>query len=187
MSTMTNGGWLESIPAVDIELLDGGTVRVTDKSDPGQDYSVDLHPIHLRLIAERLGLMATVSDTEAQALRMVDKLVRRMGVLHERILQLDRWLWDQTDFEDANIETEIWFSAATLELSNEFRAEIAEAGYVSTPRRTESVPGNNPVGSGQQTQAKPKGNPVGSSRPPVKFKGAKTPPTSLFGDEGSPS
>lgn len=197
MTKETNGGWIENIPQVDIELVSDGNVHVTDTSDMNGDHTVVLHPIHLRLIAEKLGLVGAMSDTEAQALRMVDKLVRRMGVLHERIKQMDEWLWAAPDHEDADITTEIWYSAATLELSREFQAEIAESGAVSTSRRTDWVAAANPGVADKQTQTKPTGNPPGSSRTsqaPVKFKGPKTQPTEaqqalrsgLFGDGDQP-
>ncbi|MDQ0084562.1 biotin operon repressor [Variovorax boronicumulans] len=141
MTTQTNGGWIENIPQVEIELLEGGNVRVTDKSDFNQDYSVDLHPIHLRLIAEKMGLVREMSASEADALRMVDKLARRIGVLQERILQLDKWLWEHPDPDCADIGTEIWFSAGTLDLANEFLLEIGESRAVVTPRHDESRAG----------------------------------------------
>lgn len=138
MTTITNGGWIEEIPQVEIELMANGNVRLTDKTDMNGDHMVDLHPIHLRLIAERLGLVGAMSDTEAQALRTVDKLVRRLRVLHERIEQLDKWLCEQPDYKEADIDVEVFFSGATLDLSREFQLEIEESGAVVTPMsRTE--------------------------------------------------
>lgn len=143
MTIETNGGWIEQIPAVDIELLDNGTVRVTDKSCFDQDFSVDLHPIHLRLIAERLGLAREMSASEADALRTVDKLARRLRLLHGRIEQMHKWLSENKDFEQADITVEYWYSDATLDLANEFIAEVKEAGTVVTPmKRSERDQGN---------------------------------------------
>ena len=169
---MTNGGWVETLPPVDsIELLENGNVRVTT-SDMNDQYMVDLHPIHLRLIAERLGLVAAMSDSEAQALRAVDKLTRRLNLLHERIAKMDSWLWEHSDFDEADINVEIWFSRATLDLSAEFQAEIAEASRHVTPRRAESRSLKTSENGGpQDTQkrgsselAKPTANPAGTER-----------------------
>lgn len=172
MSTATHGGWIEEIPAVDIEMMENGNVRITDKSCLDQDYSVDLHPIHLRLIAERMGLAREMSASEADALRMVDKLARRLKLLHGRIKQLQKWLADAPDMENADINAEYWFNDATLDLATEFIREIDESGAVITPRhtesrdmvRTDSVSGENPVGTGVATETKPIGSPAGTRR-----------------------
>jgi hypothetical protein len=138
MTTMTNGGWIEEIPQVEIELAANGNVHVTDCSDFDGRHTVTLHPIHLRLIAEKLGLVREMSASEADALRTVDKLTRRLNLLHERIAKMDSWLWEHRDFDEADINVEVWFSKATLDLSTEFQAEIAEASRHVTPRHAES-------------------------------------------------
>lgn len=150
MTTTTNGGWIEEIPQVEIELMANGNVRLTDKTDFNSDHSVDLHPIHLRLIAERLGLVGAISDTEAHALRTVDKLVRRMQVLLDRIEQLQKWLSDAPDMENADINAEYWFNDATLDLAKEFMREIEESRTVVTPlaRREPATKPAAPSGTG---------------------------------------
>jgi len=160
MNKQTNGGWIEEVPAVDIELLENGIVRVTDKSDFQDDHSVDLHPIHLRLIAERMGLAASVTDSEAQALLMVDKLARRMRVLHERIKKVHEWMWENADrgFDECDINIEAWFIDATLDLSKEFMAEIEESRAVVTPRRGDAgkptgLYATNPTGNPAETHS----------------------------------
>lgn len=176
MTTMTNGGWIEEIPQVDIELVSDGNVHVTDKTDFDGEHTVVLHPIHLRLIAEKLGFVGAMSDTEAQALRPVDKLTRRLNLLHQRIAQMDAWLWEHSDFDEADINVEVWFSRATLDLSTEFQAEIAEASRHVTPRHARSrSPSNAPENGGlQDTQkrgaseaAKPTSNPARTERVPT--------------------
>ncbi|MGJ7529182.1 hypothetical protein [Variovorax sp. GB1P17] len=138
MTTETISGWVETIPAVEIELMSNGNVRVTDKSDSQQDYSVDLHPIHLRLVAEKLGLVRDMSATEADALRVVDRLGRRLRLLQERIDHLDNYLVTCSDHGHADLTYEMAFSAATLDLVTEFCRELDESGAVVTPRHTSS-------------------------------------------------
>lgn len=143
MTKETNGGWIEEIPQLDsIELLENGCVRVAT-SDMQDSYSVDLHPMHLRFIAEKMGLVREMSVSEADALRTVDKLTRRIRVLHERIVQMDKWLNESRDLECADITVEFWFSAATLDLSREFIREIDESAAVVTPlARSQRQEGN---------------------------------------------
>lgn len=173
MTTMTNGGWIEEIPQVEIELAANGNVHVTDCSDFDGRHTVTLHPIHLRLIAEKLGLVRGMSASEADALRTVDKLTRRLNLLHERIAKMDSWLWEHRDFDEADINVEVWFSRATLDLSTEFQAEISEASQHVTPRHARSrLPSNAPENGGLQDPqkrgasepAKPSRNPAGTER-----------------------
>lgn len=111
------------IPQLKIEVLANGCIRL-ENTDCGESYAVDVHPTQLRYLAEKMGL--TVPAADAGQARRVDKLNRRLKLLHDRMLQLDRWLWQHPDTENADITTEIWYSAGTLELSNEFQTEIAE-------------------------------------------------------------
>ncbi|BEP48916.1 hypothetical protein [Variovorax sp. V116] len=150
------------IPHLKIEQLENGCIRLENES-VGDSYVVDIHPLHLRYMAEKLGLVREMSASEADALRTVDKLARRLRVLHERVLQLDQWLWEHQDATNADISVEIWYSAGTLDLSNEFQAEMAESRAVVTPRHAESRSATNddPVPC-----AKPKTNPPGTQRVP---------------------
>lgn len=150
------------IPHLMIERLENGCIRLENES-AGDSYVVDIHPLHLRFMAEKLGLVREMSASETDALRMVDKLARRLKVLHERVMQMDHWLWEHQDATCADISIEIWYSAGTLDLSNEFQAEIAESRALVTPRHAESRSSTNaePV-----PRAKPKANPTGTQRVP---------------------
>ena len=169
MTRITNGGWIEEVPQVDIELVSDGNVHVTDKTDFNGEHTVVLHPIHLRLIAEKLGLVREMSASEADALRAVDKLTRRLNLLHERIAKMDSWLWEHRDFDEADINVEVWFSKATLDLSTEFQAEIAEASRHVTPRHAESRLPSNPPENGvlQDTQKRGASEPAKTIRNPA--------------------
>lgn len=128
MTTMTNGGWIEEVPQVDIELMANGNVRLTDKTDFSVDHSVDLHPIHLRLIAEKLGLVRQISASEADALRMVATLRRRMLVLKRRIDHLGSFLALHSDTAHADLTYEQDYAIATAEICDEFVADFEPPG-----------------------------------------------------------
>lgn len=153
--------WTEDIPALKIEAMEGGCVIVECEDPYGNgDASISLHPMHLRLIAEKMGLAASVTDSEAQALLMVDKLARRMRVLHERIKQVHEWMWENAErgFDDCDINIEAWYIDATLDLSKEFMAEIEESRAVVTPRtgalrKPSGLSAANPTGNPAGTQS----------------------------------
>lgn len=140
------------IPQLKIEVLVNGCIRL-ENTDCGESYAVDIHPTQLRYLAEKIGLAVAAPD--AGHARRVEKLNRRLKVLHDRVLQLDQWLWQHPDTENADITTEIWYSAGTLELSNEFQVEIAEqagANVVNTPPKAGplNTPENGTVSTDEQ-------------------------------------
>lgn len=133
------GGWAEEVPALKIELMADGCLRL-EAEDPfgnGPDV-VSVHPMHLRLMAERLGLACEMSASEADALRTISKLGRRLRLLQERIDHLDDYLVNCSDHAHAVLDYEMAFSAATLDLADEFCRELDESGAVVTPRHTAS-------------------------------------------------
>lgn len=155
----------ETIPHLNIEILESGIVRLENES-MGDSYVVDLHPIHLRYIAEKMGLVREMSASEADALRMAEKLARRLRLLRQRIEQLQKWLADAPDIENADITTEYWFNDATLDLASEFVREIDEAGGFVTPRHAESrdVTPRAAAVSRDTAGTEPRVNPAGTQR-----------------------
>lgn len=63
---MTN--FTDTIPQLNIEVLPGGLIRLENES-MGDSYVVDIHEVHLRHIAEKMGLIAEVSASDAELLR----------------------------------------------------------------------------------------------------------------------
>ncbi|RUR65882.1 hypothetical protein EJP67_02285 [Variovorax guangxiensis] len=141
MMTGITTGWAEEMPALKIELMANGSLRLeaTDPYDNGDDV-VEVHPLQLRLAAEKLGLVPQLSASEAENLRTINKLARRLRVLHERIKQVHEWMWENKSFDQCDINIEAWYIDATLDLSAEFQAEIEESRVVVTPRNAESRP-----------------------------------------------
>ncbi|MCR6480587.1 hypothetical protein NU688_30845 [Variovorax sp. ZS18.2.2] len=72
MTRETAFGWAEEVPALKIEKLADGRLMLTVEDAMGNgDDCVLVHPLHLRFMAEKLGLVRDMSATEADALRMV--------------------------------------------------------------------------------------------------------------------
>lgn len=170
--TRQNTVWTEDIPALKIEAMEGGCVIVECEDPYGNgDASISLHPMHLRLIAEKMGLVQQLSASEADNLRTIDKLARRLRVLHGRIAQAHEWLWQNADrgFDQCDINIEAWYIDATLDMANEFLAEMEEAGIVETPRRAIPPLSRGDVKNPAQTQQEPSRNPrvSGSPNPPI--------------------
>lgn len=124
------------IPELSIERTNDGLIELEQQNGLDEPDRIQIHPLHLRHMAESLGLVREMSASEADALRMVDKLARRLRVLHGRIEQVQKWFADNKDLDCADITVEYWFNDATLDLANEFLAEVEESRAVVTPRQS---------------------------------------------------
>lgn len=149
-------------PPLKVEACPDGLITLTDPiaDGYGNEWSVRIHPEQLRWIAQQAGLVREVSASDADmlatergraadALRRVGRLGRRMRTLHERILLLDKWLWEQPDHEQADITLEVHYSGATMDLSTEFLKEFEEDDEAASRHETptsamkrQATPGN---------------------------------------------
>jgi hypothetical protein len=162
---------IQNIPALTIEANEDGTLLL-EQDWAGNVDRVTVHPVHLRFMAERLGLVREVSASEADMVRTVTTLKRRLRVLLQRIDQLDDWLRqvEAKGHEDLSVETT--YSFATWELASEFCADLDELTPCPTASRdvtpshaavTRDAPGTASAG----TQTKPTGNPAETQRVPT--------------------
>jgi hypothetical protein len=127
---------MERIWDMSWELVDAETIRVEQSAGGGEAYAVDLHAIHVRLLASKLGLM----QGDSNAWRRVATLERRLRVLHDRIEDLDGRLWSVPVYPPGsdNSDPSLMYSDATLEIAREFVADLASGGAVNLEERQEA-------------------------------------------------
>jgi hypothetical protein len=113
----------ESIPSLEITTLPNGNLRLEDRSY-GDGAIVDVHPCQVRLLAERLSLVPT---SDVQAARHIAALSRRLKVLHERIDRLSDYLLNHSDHSHADLSWELTYCTATLDIADEFVADLHDA------------------------------------------------------------
>ena len=77
--------FIDVIPHLNIEVLENGCIRLENES-MGDSYVVDIHPVHLRHIAEKMGL---VDSSDPTAAKTITTLQRRMVALRDRIENLE--------------------------------------------------------------------------------------------------
>ena len=114
----------EHIPDVSLEFMDGGLVRIEQSAGSGESYMVDLHPIHVSFIAERMGLLKTGPDlshgTDAGRVQQIATLTRRVHWLADRISEIGDHLPHDMDERcaDAHAFNQWWqmLCTATAEL-----------------------------------------------------------------------
>ena len=110
----------DTIPHLNIEVLDNGNIRLENES-MGDSYAVDIHPIHLRLLAEKLGLS---ESSVVQAQTTIATLTRRLHLLRERVAHLAHWLASHSDSQHADLSYEQIYATATADIADEFCAEL---------------------------------------------------------------
>lgn len=117
----------ERFEELTIETADdeNGQFIILKQDNCGNSDTVAIHPMHLRYMAEKFGLIAT---SDPQACKVIATLKRRLLVLHERIEFLQGFLANHSDHKHADLSYEVTYATATLEIADEFCAELDEQG-----------------------------------------------------------
>ena len=116
----------DTIPALTIEQLDpsnGDGLIVLEQDSCGNVDRVAIHPLHVRHLAEKFGL---VSTCDLDAARTIATMTRRMRLLAERVQHLNDWLHEHSDTRHADFTYEQSYSQATADLATEFCHELDE-------------------------------------------------------------
>jgi hypothetical protein len=114
----------DSIPDLKIELVNDGIgdgLILLEQDSCGNVDRVAIHPLHLRYMAEKLGLVET-SDPQAQ--KTIAMLTRRLHVLRKRIDHLANWLVTHSDSKHADLSYEQDYAIATADIADEFCIEL---------------------------------------------------------------
>lgn len=115
----------DNIPELKIECMaDGiGAGLILLEQDSGGNLDrVAIHPIHLRYMAEKFGL---VESSDPQAHKTIAMLTRRLHLLRDRMDHLVYWLANHSDNEHADLSYETTYARATADIATEFCAELA--------------------------------------------------------------
>lgn len=109
----TNNIAAENIPCLNIEANDDGTITL-EQNWCGNAERVAIHPVHVRLLAEKLGMVGEVSATDAELLRTErgqvaalrlenDRLKRNMLRVREHGLALQADFAEHADWKHADL------------------------------------------------------------------------------------
>lgn len=118
----------DNIPDLNIEFMNDGKgegLILLSQFTGEDDICVSIHPVHLRYMAEKMGLIET-SDPAAR--KTITTLTRRLQLLNCRIQHLDNWLRTLPDSDQADLTYEIGFSGGTSDMAAEFCAELDDVG-----------------------------------------------------------
>jgi hypothetical protein len=118
----------------------GRAILLTQNDGGGYNEAptIIIHPWQLRAVCEQFDLM-TASDP--QAAKTIETLTRRLHLLTHRINHLDHWLLNHSDSEHADLTYEWAYSGGTVDLADEFCAELeAVPDAQATPPKQASKP-----------------------------------------------
>lgn len=111
---------MNNIPDLSFEKLGDGLILLQQDSGGNLDR-VAIHPVHLRHLAEKFGL---VESSDLQAQRTIDTLRRRLLLLRDRVHYLASWLVNHSDSKHADLSYEQTYANATADIAEEFCAEL---------------------------------------------------------------
>jgi hypothetical protein len=122
----------DNIPELTIEQMEDkqGSLILLEQDSCGNIDRVAIHPIQLRYMAEKFGLIET-SDPQAE--KTIATLKRRLLLLNQRIQHLDNWLRTFSDTKHADLTYELGFSGGTSDMAEEFCAELVDTPANSAP------------------------------------------------------
>ncbi len=129
----------DSIPDLKIERMDDGIgdgLILLTQDDGGKIDQVAIHPLHLRYMAEKFGLVAS---SDPQALKTTAAtLTRRLHLLSARLDHLAQSLAKHSDSKPLSIAYEMAYAKASADLAAEFCADLD--GPTRPPRAETSPP-----------------------------------------------
>lgn len=127
-----------SMPGLRYELIAGeagdGLIAI-EQQDGGGSGRVLIHPIHLRHMAEQLGLSAA---NDQQQLRTIQTLQRRLVAITGRVTDLAAWMAQHSDHEHADLSHEMTTLNAICDLANEWCADFSGNGANTSSGPTEA-------------------------------------------------
>ena len=117
----------DSIPELKIEMMDDGQgdgLILLEQDNCGNIDRVAIHPIHLRYIAEKMGL---VESSDPTAAKTIATLQRRMLALRDRIESLADWMARYSDHKHADLSHETTLLHAMADLASEWYHDFEES------------------------------------------------------------
>lgn len=115
------------------EWVDDNQGRAIMLTQPADNYdepgAVLIHPWQLRAVCEQFGIIAS----DPQAAKTIATLTRRVKVLRDRIHHLSDYMLNHSDHRHADLSYELTYATASLDIADEFCAELVTTPANSAP------------------------------------------------------
>ena len=140
----------DAIPQLNIEVLENGCIRLESESID-DNYIVDIHPVHLRYIAEKMGLIAETSATDAELLRTergqvadlkrtLDRYKRALLHIKVRAEQLHDNIFNCSRRGHEDLSVEVAQSAALADFAEHICVEFEDDFTVTSGHSADKMP-----------------------------------------------
>ena len=129
----------DNIPELKIELMadgQGDGLIILEQDSGGNIDRVAIHPIHLRYMVEKMGLVVSSDPTAAKT---ITTLQRRMVALRDRIESLADWMAQHSDHKHADLSNETTQLNAMADLAREWCHDFDGASCEQSPDNTSSL------------------------------------------------
>ncbi len=107
-------------PELTVEWVNDKQGRAIMLTQPADNYeepdTVLIHPWQLRAVCEQFGIIA--SDPQAE--KTIALLKRRLLALRDRVDFLHNYLINHSDHKHADLNFEVTYATATIDIANEF-------------------------------------------------------------------
>lgn len=127
----------ESIPHLNIEVLADGVIRLENES-MGDSYVVDVHPMHLRLMAEKLGLVREATASDMPLLRDLGRYKRALLMLRDRAEQLYQNIFNLSQSGIEGLGVEVAQSVALADFASHICSEFEDDFTAERPNTPKS-------------------------------------------------
>jgi hypothetical protein len=116
------------------EIDAAGNVQLEQDAGCGEVARIEVHPVFVRLLAEKLGMLGDASGSKQHAalVRRMCLLRDRIAVLHDMLISIRCYPPGSGDDSPENL-----YSESSLEMADEFCADFEP----DTPEHLEATPG----------------------------------------------
>jgi hypothetical protein len=101
----------------------GPGIMLTQEDGGNGPETIVVHPWQLRGVCEQFGLLAN----EQGSAKAIASLERRLSALRDRCETLHEFLCNSSAHKHADLTLEVSFATATVDIANEFCADIDQA------------------------------------------------------------
>lgn len=133
----------DSIPNLKIELMNDNdeNLILLEQDSGGHIARLAIHSIHVRYIAEKMGL---IPSSDLGAAKTIATMQRRIVALRDRIENLADWMAKYSDHKHADLSHETTQLDAMAELAREWCYDFEEAEQATHPSSLSTTDSKNP-------------------------------------------
>jgi len=137
--------WTDNIPGLKIESNDDGTITL-EQDWCGEVDRVAIHRLHVRHLAEQLGMLQLITASDQNLAADLDRMRRNMLRIRDRAMRLQRDFAEHADWKHADLTDAMNAINALVDLFDMAVDDFADDYSASEPRTIPRVTETEPRG-----------------------------------------